>query len=85
MRQLEQNRDLATMIETHSNRYVRAGQLPPDPKKRVDALIQFIQEKFKKEMDKRTTEKGKMAQQKKLDEVLTFFSQKNKQSYWGER
>jgi len=80
LRQLEQNRDLATMIETHSNRYVRAGQLPPDPKKRVDALIRFIQEKFKKEMDKRTTEKGKMAQQKKLDEVLTFFSQKNKQS-----
>jgi hypothetical protein len=80
LRQLEQNRDLATMIETHSNRYVRAGQLPPDPRKRVDALIRFIQEKFKKEMDKRTTEKGKMAQQKKLDEVLTFFSQKNKQS-----
>jgi hypothetical protein len=80
LRQLENNRDLATMIETHSNRYVRAGQLPPDPKKRVDALIQFIQEKFKKEMDKRKTEAGKSAQQKKLDEVLTFFSQKNKQS-----
>jgi len=80
LRQLEQNRDLAVMIETHSNRYVRAGQLPPDPKKRVTDLIRFIQDKYKKEMDKRTTEKGKMAQQQKLDEVLTFFSQKNKES-----
>jgi hypothetical protein len=80
LRQLEQNRDLAVMIETHSNRYVRAGQLPPDPKKRVTDLIRFIQDKYKKEMDKRTTEKGKMAQQQKLDEVLTFFSQKNKAS-----
>lgn len=80
LRQLENNRELAVMIETHSNRYVRAGQLPPDPKKRVEALIRFIQEKFKKEMDKRKTEAGKSAQQKKLDEVLTFFSQKNKQS-----
>jgi hypothetical protein len=80
LRQLENNRDLATMIETHSNRYVRAGQLPPDPRKRVDALIGFIQEKFKKEMDKRKTEAGKSAQQKKLNEILTFFSPKNKQS-----
>ena len=80
LRQLEQNRDLAVMIETHSNSYVRAGALPPDPKKRVDALIKFIEAKFKKEMDKRKTEAGKSAQQKKLNEVLNFFSQKNKQS-----
>jgi hypothetical protein len=80
LRQLENNRDLAAMIETHSNSYVRAGALPPDPKKRVDALIKFIEAKFKKEMDKRKTEAGKSAQQKKLNEVLTFFSQKNKQS-----
>ena len=80
LRQLEQNQQLAQMIETHSNSYVRAGALPPDPAKRVDALIQFIESKFKKEMDKRTTEKGKIAQKQKLDEILSFFSKKNKTS-----
>jgi len=80
LRQLENNQELAQLIETHGNRYVRAGALPPDPKKRVDALIQFINDKYAKEIAKRTTEKGKSAQQKKLNAILTFFSQKNKAS-----
>jgi len=80
LRQLEANQDLAKMIETHANSYVRAGSIPPDPKRRVTALISFIQNKFKKEMDKRTTDKGKAAQQKKLDEVLKFFSNQNRKS-----
>jgi len=80
LRQLENDQQLAQLIETHGNRYVRAGQLPPDPKKRVDALIKFIEDKYAKEIAKRTSEKGKTAQQKKLDSVLSFFSQKNKAS-----
>ena len=80
LRQLEKNQDLAKHIETHSNRYVRAGQLPPDPKKRVDALIKFIQDKYQKEMDTRKTAAGKATQQKKLNDLLAFFSPKNRQS-----
>jgi len=80
LRELENNQQLAQMIETHSNSYVRAGALPPDPKKRVAALISFIQNKYKKEMDKRTTEKGKAAQKTKLNEILKFFSNQNKAS-----
>ena len=80
LRQLENNPMLAQHIETHSNRYVRAGQLPPDPKKRVAALIKFIQDKYQKEIDKRSTEAGKSAQQKKLDDLLEFFSKENKTS-----
>jgi len=78
LRTLQANQELAGLIETHGNRYVRAGQVPPDPSKRVVALIRFIQDKYKKEIDKRKTEKGKGAQQKKLDEILTFFSNENK-------
>jgi hypothetical protein len=80
LRQLESNQQLAQMIETHGNSYVRAGALPPDPNKRVTALISFIQNKYQKEMDKRTTEKGKTAQKTKRDEVLKFFSNENKAS-----
>ena len=80
LRQLEKNKDLTQLIEQHTNSYVRAQALPPDPAKRVDALIRFIQQKFKKEIDKRSTDKGKDAQRMKLGEILNFFSQKNKQS-----
>ncbi len=80
LRELENNPVLAQTIETHGNTYVRAGSLPPDPSKRVNALIQYIRQKYKKEIDKRTTDKGKTAQQKKLDEILQFFSPENKDS-----
>jgi len=80
LRQLESNPLLAQHIETHGNRYVRAGAIPPDPRKRVAALIKFIEDKYKKEMEKRTTAQGKSAQQKKLDEILQFFSKENKTS-----
>ena len=80
LRQLENNQQLAQIIETHSNAYVRAGSLPPDPGKRVDALIRYIQQKYEKEIQARKTEKGKTAQKKKLDEILNFFSKENKDS-----
>tara|TARA_Y100000114_G_scaffold142826_1_gene149792 strand:+ start:943 stop:2169 length:1227 start_codon:yes stop_codon:yes gene_type:complete len=80
LRQLENNQQLAQIIETHSNAYVRAGSLPPDPRKRVDALIRYIQQKYEKEIQARKTEKGKTAQKKKLDEILNFFSKENKDS-----
>ena len=80
LRQLEGDQQLAQIIETHSNTYVRAGSLPPDPKKRVDALIRYIQQKYEKEIQTRKTEKGQTAQKKKRDEILKFFSKENKGS-----
>ena len=80
LRQLESNPMLAQHIETHANSFVRAGQLPPDPAKRVVDLIGWIENKYKKEIDKRTSDKGKATQQKKLDDILEFFSKENKTS-----
>ena len=78
LRQLEKNVELTKLIETHANSFVRAGQLPPDPKKRVADLIKWIENRFKKEIDKRSSPQGKATQQKKLDEILSFFSKENK-------
>ena len=78
LREIEKNPDFATMIETHNNRYVRAGEAVKDTKKHVDSLIQFINDKFEKEASKRSTDKGKQAQYAKRDEILKFFSEKNK-------
>jgi len=78
LREIEKNPAFASMIETHNNRYVRAGEAVKDTKKHVDNLIQFINDKFEKEASKRSTEKGKAAQYAKRDEILAFFSEKNK-------
>ena len=80
LRDLERNETLAQHIETFNNTYVRAGQVVTDTKGHVRKLIKFIQDKYKKEADKRKTDKGKAAQYAKLDELLKFFSNSNKKS-----
>ena len=52
----------------------------PDSKKHTARLIRWIENKYKKEIDKRKTAKGKQAQQDKLDSILKFFSPQNKVS-----
>ena len=80
LRELEKNETLAQHIETHGNSFVRKGEVPPDPKARVRDLIKFINNKYQKEIDKRSTEAGKATQQTKLDDILKFFSEDNKTS-----
>ncbi len=80
LRELEKNKVLAQLIEQFNNTYVRKGQMIPNSKSHVNKLIKFIEQKYKKEIDKRTTEKGKAVQQDKLDTILKFFSRENKKS-----
>ena len=78
LKQLENNRELAQHIETFNNSYVRQGQVVTNTRTHVTKLINHIKTKYKKEMAKRKTEKGKSAQQKKMDELLEFFSPENR-------
>ena len=80
LRQLESNTELARLVEQFNNSYVRQGQIIGDTNRHVTALIKWISQKYQKEIDKRKSEKGKTAQQKKLNEILSFFSQGNKDS-----
>jgi hypothetical protein len=80
LRELERNQDLATLIEQYNNTFVRERQVIPNSNTHVTGLMKWVTNKFKKEMDKRKTEKGKMVQQKKLDEIMKFFSPRNKKS-----
>lgn len=80
LRELEKNQDLARLIEQYNNTFVREGQVIPNSNRHVTGLIKWINDKFAKEMEKRKSEKGKMVQQKKLDEVMKFFSTRNKKS-----
>ena len=80
LKQLEENRKLAETIEQFNNTYVRSGQVVLDTRGHVEKLIRFIRQKFQKEIDKRTTERGRMTQIGKLNEFLAFFSPQNKTS-----
>jgi hypothetical protein len=77
LRTLADNQVLAQHIETFNNTYVRAGQMPGDSTIHAKKLVAWINKKYKKEIDSRKTEKGKSAQQKKLDDLLSFFSVEN--------
>src|SRR5210317_157704 len=78
LRTLENNQSLAQLIETFNNTFVRKGEVIGNTKTHVDKLINYIKQKYQKEIDKRKSEKGKTAQQKKLDDILKFFSSQNK-------
>jgi len=80
LRQLEANQQLAQMIETFNNTYVRQGTVITDTKKHVNNLINYITQKYQKEIDKRKTPQGKERQSKELNTILEFFSNKNRQS-----
>ena len=80
LRELEKNQILAQHIEQYNNTFVREGQLIPNSASHVKGLIKWIDNKYKKEMDKRKTDKGKKTQKDKLDLIMTFFSDKNKKS-----
>ena len=80
LRELEKNQKLAQTIEQFNNTFVRKGEIHGNSKAHTNKLIKFIQNKYKKEIDKRKTEKGKSRQQDKLDALLKFFSPQNKQS-----
>ena len=80
LRELERNQDLAQLIEQYNNTFVRAQTVIPNSNTHVNGLIKWINTKFKAEMDKRKSEKGKMVQQQKLDDILKFFSARNKKS-----
>jgi hypothetical protein len=77
---LEAHPNLAQTIETYGNTFVRKGEIIKSTSKHVAGLIANINQKMDKEKDKRKSEKGKVAVDARRDELLTFFSVKNKRS-----
>ena len=80
LRELEANRELAVLIETYNNTFVRAGTIVTDTAAHTNGLVRWIKARYQKEIESRNTEKGKAAQIKKRDEILRFFSNENKKS-----
>lgn len=78
LKDISSNSELSRKIEQFNNTLVRKGERITNTKRHVNDLINWFNSNFKKEMDKRKSEKGKAAISQKQDETMKFFSTKNK-------
>ena len=77
LKEIESNKELNLIINIYNNRMVRGGQRIKDTKKHATGLVMFVNDRYAKEIDKRSTQKGKDVQISKRDELLKFFSKNN--------
>jgi hypothetical protein len=78
--ELENNLDLAVKIETFNNTLVRKGERISNTTKHVQDLLKWFDDKFAKEKEKRSSEKGKAAIDAKKEDLYKFFSKENKKN-----
>ena len=77
LKEIESNKELNLVINIYNNRMVRKGQRIKNTKKHAKGLIMFVNDRYAKEIDKRSSQKGKDVQITKRDELLKFFNKKN--------
>ncbi len=77
LKSIEGNKELNLMINVYNNTKVRDGQRITDTKKHATGLVMFVQARYQKEIDKRSSQKGKDVQIAKRDELLAFFDKSN--------
>ena len=77
LKEIESNKELNLVINIYNNTKVRKGQRVDNTKKHASGLIQFVSDRYAKEIGKKSTPKGKQVQIDKRDALLSFFSKKN--------
>ena len=77
LKEIESNKELNLIINVYNNSMVRKGQRITNTSKHAKGLIQFVSDRYAKQIDKRTSQKGKDIQIQKRDELLSFFSSSN--------
>ena len=77
LKEIESNKELNLIINVYNNRMVREGQRITNTKKHATGLIMFVKDRYAKQIDKRSSQKGKDIQIQKRDELLKFFDKKN--------
>jgi len=77
LKELESNKELNLVINVYNNTKVRSGQRITNTRAHVKGLITFVEDRYAKEINKRSSQKGKDAQVAKRDELLKFFSTSN--------
>ena len=77
LKEIEQNKELNLIINVYNKRQVRKGQRITNTARHAKGLIMFVNDRYAKQIDKRTSDAGKQVQIDKRDELLEFFSRGN--------
>ena len=77
LKEIESNNELNLVINIYNNTMVRKGQRITNTAKHAKGLIKFVSDRYAKEIDKRSSQKGKDVQIQKRDQLLAFFDKKN--------
>ena len=77
LKEIESNKELNLVINIYNNTMVRKGQRITNTAKHAKGLIKFVTDRYAKEIDKRSSQKGKDVQIQKRDQLLAFFDKKN--------
>jgi len=77
LKEIESNKELNGLINIYNNTKVREGQRITDTKKHAIGLIMWVNARYQKEIDKRSSQAGKDIQIAKRDDILKFFDKNN--------
>jgi hypothetical protein len=75
--EIEDNKELNLIINIYNNRKVREGKRIENTARHAKGLIMFVNDRYAKAIDKRSSDAGKQIQIDKRDELLDFFSEDN--------
>ena len=77
LNEIEQNKELNLIINTYNNTKVRANERISNTELHTKGLIDFVNQRYAKQIDKLKSDKGKQKKEGQRDELLKFFSKKN--------
>jgi hypothetical protein len=77
LKELESNKELNSIVNIYNNSMVRKGQRIKDTKKHAKGLIQFVEERYAKQIDKLSKATAIKGREDKRDELLAFFNKSN--------
>ena len=80
LREIENNPELAQLIEQFNNTFVRKGEVIRDTAAHVTNMIRWVEGRFEEAAQQRKTQRGRDTQYRKRDEILEFFSEQNKRN-----
>ena len=77
LKDIEDNKELNLILNIYNNLKVRQGQRVENTKAHATGLVNYVKQRYAKEIKKRSSDKGKQKQKDNRDELLKFFSKDN--------
>ena len=77
LKEIESNKELNLLINTYNNTKVRKGERITNTTAHVKGLIDWVNDRYMKQIDKLSSEKGKANKNKQREAILSFFSKSN--------